>query len=160
VVASERSFKKRRRVGEDGGWISLPPEGQEQAQEVEAEDEKPVVINQDAQPQMTGGLMSHAKLEARFTTTQLVKKAESPTKEQMEGLYWSDNWCQGCSARVKREKEEKEAKRMEWGKGIVQRDEREKARREMELERGKGFERQNEWQQKGLEAYQWSVDEM
>jgi pre-mRNA-splicing factor CWC26 len=45
------------------------------------------------------------------------------------------------AARVKREKEEKEAKRMEWGKGIVQRGEREKARREMELERGKGFER-------------------
>jgi hypothetical protein len=44
VVASERSFKKRRRVGEDGSWISLPPEGQE-AQEVEVEDEKPIVVN-------------------------------------------------------------------------------------------------------------------
>jgi hypothetical protein len=38
-------------------------------------------------------------------------------------------------------KREKEAKRMEWGKGIVQRDKKENARREMELERGKGFER-------------------
>jgi pre-mRNA-splicing factor CWC26 len=88
VVASDGSFKKRRRVmGEDGGWISLPPQSQEQAQEVEVDDEKPVVINQDTQPQMTGGLMSHADLEGRFTTTQLVKKAEGPTKEQMETVY-------------------------------------------------------------------------
>jgi hypothetical protein len=27
VVASDLTFKKRRRGGEDGGWISLPPEG-------------------------------------------------------------------------------------------------------------------------------------
>jgi pre-mRNA-splicing factor CWC26 len=149
VVASDRSFKKRRRVGEDGGWISLPPEGQEQAQEVEADDEKPVVVNQDSQPQMTGGLMSHADLEARFATTQLANtNEEGPTEEQMETVYRDATGrkidtkaARAEAARLKREKEEKEAKRMEWGKGIVQRDERDKARREMELERGKGFER-------------------
>jgi len=152
VVASDRSFKKRRRVGEDGGWISLPPEDQEQAQEIEAEDEKPVVVNQDAQPQMTGGLMSHADLEARFATTQLAnKKGDGPTEEQMETVYRDATGrkidtkaARAEAARLKREKEEKEAKRMEWGKGIVQRDEREKARREMELERGKGFERRKD----------------
>jgi pre-mRNA-splicing factor CWC26 len=146
VVASDRTFKKRRRVGEDGGWISLPPEGQ---QEVEAEDEKPIVVNQDAQPQMTGGLMSHADLEARFATTQLANKnEEGPTEEQMETVYRDATGrkidtkaARAEAARLKREKEEKEARRMEWGKGIVQRDEKAKARREMELERGQGFER-------------------
>ena len=48
------------------------------------------------------------------------------------------------AARLKREEQEKEAKRMEWGKGVVQREERERERKEMELERGKGFERRRD----------------
>jgi hypothetical protein len=40
VVASDQSvLQETKKSGRDGGWISLPPEIQEQAQEIEAEDE-------------------------------------------------------------------------------------------------------------------------
>jgi pre-mRNA-splicing factor CWC26 len=45
------------------------------------------------------------------------------------------------AARRKREAEEKEAKKMEWGKGLVQREEKEQERALMEKERHKGFAR-------------------
>jgi pre-mRNA-splicing factor CWC26 len=38
------------------------------------------------------------------------------------------------AARLKREREEKEAAKMEWGKGIVQKDEEERKRAELALE--------------------------
>jgi pre-mRNA-splicing factor CWC26 len=96
------------------------------------------VVNQDAQPQMTGGLISHADLEARFTTIQLAnKKEEGPTEEQMETVYRN-----ATSRNFDTKAEEGErGETYGLGKGIVQRDETEKAIREMELERGKGFER-------------------
>ena len=43
--------------------------------------------------------------------------------------------------REKREREEELAKKMEWGKGIVQREEEEKRRREVEVLKGKTFAR-------------------
>jgi hypothetical protein len=69
---------------------------------------------------MTGGLMSHADLEARFAVTQWDNKNE----EQTETVY----------------RDAKRRKRRGVWSGI-QRDDKERARREMELEPGKGFER-------------------
>ncbi len=45
------------------------------------------------------------------------------------------------AARRKREREEKEAAKMEWGKGLVQRDEAEKRRKEQEAMRAAPFAR-------------------
>jgi pre-mRNA-splicing factor CWC26 len=87
-------------------------------QEVEAEDERPVVVNQDTQPQMTGGLMSYADLEARFATIRLAnKKEEGSTEEQMETVYrdaagrkFDTKAARAETARLKREKEAKHMK--------------------------------------------------
>lgn len=150
VVASDRTFKKRRKMGDDGGWVKYDAEGQEEKMEdVVPEDEKPIVVNEE-QPRMKGGLMSHAELTAKFSASTMSsnKKDEGPTAEQMETVYRDASGrkidtkaAKAEAARLKREQEEMEAKRMEWGKGIVQREDQEKKRREMELERGKGFER-------------------
>lgn len=43
--------------------------------------------------------------------------------------------------RRKKEREEKEAAKMEWGKGIVQRGEKEEAERRLEEERGRDVAR-------------------
>lgn len=147
VIASDRSFKKRKK-GE--GWVTLGPDGkpiqQEQKEEV-PEDEKPLVV---AAP-MVGGLMSHTDLEKQFgaqTLSTMKKDREGPTEREMETVYRDASGrkidtkaAKAEAARRKREEEEKEAKKMEWGKGLVQREDHERRRKEMEEERGKGFER-------------------
>ena len=45
------------------------------------------------------------------------------------------------AARLKREREEKEAKKMEWGKGLVQREEEEKRQKELAAMRSTAFAR-------------------
>jgi pre-mRNA-splicing factor CWC26 len=64
---------------------------------------------------MTGGLMSHADLEARFATTQFANEKEAPTEEQMETVYRDvtgqkidTKAARAEMARLKREKETKE----------------------------------------------------
>ena len=64
---------------------------------------------------MTGGLISHADLEARFATTQLANEKESTTEEQMETMYRDATGrkidtkaARAEMARLKREKEAKE----------------------------------------------------
>ncbi|KAG8805180.1 Pre-mRNA-splicing factor cwc26 [Serendipita sp. 399] len=144
VVASDRAFKKRKRVGEEDGWVSLPPPGTEQAQE--APDEKPVIVDE---PTRAGGLMSHADLRKKFAQDADVE--ETPTSDQQEtvhrdasGRKIDTKMAKAEAARIKREEEEKAAKRMQWGKGLVQREDLEKRKKEMELERGKGFERRKD----------------
>ena len=44
-----------------------------------------------------------------------------------------------AAAREKRLKEEKEAQKMEWGKGLVQREEEQKRKEQIEKERGRGL---------------------
>lgn len=157
VIASDRSFKKRRKVADDGGWVSLsatgealspPPQEQEQP---EAEDEKPIVVGETEAPRKKGGILSQAELATRFSTQITERNEEGPTAEQMETVYRDSSGrkidtkaAKAEAARLKREQQEQEAKRMEWGKGIVQREEREKERREMVAERGKGFERRRD----------------
>lgn len=154
VVASDRTFKKRKVAtaeegGGGGGWVSLPPSGVEGA-EPEPEDEKPVIVNE---PARSGGLMTHADLQKQFASQMSVQnsKDDEPTPEQQETVYRDASGrkvdtkaAKADAVRRKREEEEKEAKRMEWGKGVVQREEAQQRRREMELERGKGFERRRD----------------
>ena len=45
------------------------------------------------------------------------------------------------AARLRREQGEREAKKMEWGKGLVQRDEEEKRKAELEREKTRGLVR-------------------
>lgn len=154
VVASDRTFKKRRRVADDGGWVSLPPPGADSInqQPEEAEDEKPVVVVEPEAPKKSGGLLSHAELWKKLGTDVSTTSTDAkPTPEQMETVYRDASGrkidtkaAKAEAARQKREQEEQEAKRMQWGKGIVQRQEAQDKRREMELERGRGFERRRD----------------
>ena len=151
VIASDRTFKKRRRVADDGGWVSLPPPGADalDQQPAEAEDEMPVVVVEPEPPKKTGGLLSHAELRKKLgTDTNTSATDTKPPPEQMETVYRDASGrkidtkaAKAEAARQKREQEEQEAKRMQWGKGIVQRQEAQDKRREMESERGRGFER-------------------
>lgn len=45
------------------------------------------------------------------------------------------------AARMKREKEEKDAQKMEWGKGLVQREEKEKRKTQLEKNKSLPFSR-------------------
>ena len=153
VVASDRSFKKRRKVADDGGWVSLTANGEQlpPTEQPEAEDEKPIVVGEPEPVKQKGGLLSQAELAARFSTQITERNEDRPTAEQMETVYRDSSGrkidtkaAKAEAARLKREELEKEARRMEWGKGVVQREEKERERREMELERGRGFERRRD----------------
>jgi pre-mRNA-splicing factor CWC26 len=152
IVASDRSFKKRRKVAtdDDGGWVSLTAAGEPITEQPppEAEDEKPIVVGEVEPPRRKGGLLSQAELQKQFAATVVDKGDDGPTPEQMETVYRDERGrkidtkaAKAEAARLKREEQEKEARRMEWGKGVVQREEVERQKREMEMERGRGFER-------------------
>jgi len=150
IVASDRSFKKRRKVtaGDDGGWVTATGEPITEQPPPEAEDEKPVVVGEVEPPRRKGGLLSQAELQKQFASQVVDKGDDGPTPEQMETVYRDESGrkidtkaAKAEAARLKREEQEKEARRMEWGKGVVQREELERRKREMEMERGRGFER-------------------
>lgn len=146
VVASDRTFKKRKVAGGDsGGWISAaPPE--KPPTPPPAEDEQPVIVEDEAAA--GGGLLSQAELKKRFGAQKRKLKDDLPTLEQQETVYRDasgrkiDTKAERAeAARRKREQEEMDAKRMQWGKGIVQREETEETRKQMERNRLKGFAR-------------------
>jgi len=77
-----------------------------------------------------------------------VEEAEEEIARQQETVYRDASGRKidmkaekAEAARRKREAEGKEAKKLEWGKGLVQRDEKERERSAMEKERHKGFAR-------------------
>lgn len=145
VVASDRTFKKRKTGEGDGGWVPV----NEPLLEEDAEDEKPVVVESTAS-NLSGGLHSHAEIKQRLATQQSSKqqRSQQPTAEEQETIYRDasghkrDTKAERAeAARLKREQEEMEAKRMEWGKGVVQREAEVENKREAELERHRDFAR-------------------
>lgn len=138
IVTSDRSFKKRRKAEGDGGWTSVA------APEQPAADEQPVIV----EPEMIGGLMSHAELRKRQGAQTAEQLKDVETMEQQETVYRDSSGrkidtkaAKAETARLKRQQLEQEAKRMEWGKGIVQRDAEIARKREAEVERGSDFVR-------------------
>ncbi|KAG6842322.1 hypothetical protein C0991_010610 [Blastosporella zonata] len=148
VVASDRGFKKRRvePTGEGSGWATLR-EGIKQESPPPAEDEKPVVVEEPKQ--FIGGLMTASQLQktmgkkdvAPTVTTEEIAQAQETVYRDASGKKIDTKAARAEAARLKREREEKEAQKMEWGKGLVQRDEKEKQKLEMEKQRGKKFAR-------------------
>lgn len=146
VVASDRTFKKRKvAAGDSGGWISAAPPEKPPTPPPE-EDERPVIVEDESGSR--GGLLSQAELQKRFGAQTRKLKEEIPTTEQQETVYRDasgrkiDTKAERAeAARRKREQEEMDAKRMQWGKGLVQRDETEENRKQMERNRLKGFAR-------------------
>ena len=151
VVASDRSFKKRRlEPGGDGGsgWATVreptPPP---------AADEQPVVVatTEEAEP-FRGGLLTKNQIRAKFSSSRDARQEEEEDPEAMaaaqETVYRDGSGRKidmklerAEAARKKREREEREAQKMEWGKGMVQREEAEKRKKEEDRMRQSGFTR-------------------
>ncbi|KAG5642587.1 hypothetical protein DXG03_002538 [Asterophora parasitica] len=148
VVASDRGFKKRRVAAVDGsGQWETVREGIKQESPPPAADEQPVVV-EEAKP-FTGGLMTASQLQKTMSnkdhtptvTAEEIAQAQETVYRDGSGKKIDTKAARAEAARLKREREEKEAQKMEWGKGLVQREEKEKEKLEIERLRGKKFAR-------------------
>ncbi|KAG6899547.1 hypothetical protein C0993_009279 [Termitomyces sp. T159_Od127] len=150
VVASDRGFKKRRVAASDAdagsGW-SVVREGVKQESPPPGEDEKPVVVEESRG--FTGGLMSASQLQRAMggkdvtpsVSAEEIARAQETVYRDASGKKIDTKAARAEAARLKREREEKEAQKMEWGKGLVQREEKERERLELEKQRGRKFAR-------------------
>lgn len=112
-----------------------------------AADEQPQVV----ETSFVGGLVSAAQLKKVLPQNQMAKsedltvdeiaRAQETIYRDATGKKIDTKAARAEAARLKREREEKEAQKMEWGKGLVQREEQEKRRLELERQRGKAFAR-------------------
>lgn len=119
-----------------------------QEEEPEAEDERPQVVVEEDAP-MVGGLVSSSQLqaqrerqkraekEARRLARQEAKEAELRGEDETvyrdaSGRKIDMKLVRAEEAKKERERLEKEMQRMEWGKGLVQREDKEKKKREEE----------------------------
>ena len=141
VVASDRSFKKRRAepgTSGSGGWL--------RAQSPEPEpDERPLVVQEESQPSKPmGGVLTKEQL-ARMRAPVVSKDSVAPQEETVyrdtSGRKIDTKAERAAEARARRIREEKEASKMEWGKGVVQRGEQERRRKELELEKTRDLAR-------------------
>ncbi|KAG6909056.1 hypothetical protein DXG01_002208 [Tephrocybe rancida] len=147
VVASDRGFKKRRvePTEEGSGWATVR-EGVKQ-ETPPPEDEQPVVVEEPKR--LVGGLMTASQLQKTMgrkdatpvVTAEEIAQAQETVYRDASGKKIDTKAARAEAARLKREREEKEAQKMEWGKGLVQREEKEKQKLEMEKQRGKNFAR-------------------
>ncbi|KAF8518404.1 Pre-mRNA-splicing factor of RES complex-domain-containing protein [Hysterangium stoloniferum] len=137
VVASDRSFKKRK-AGE--GWETI----RKADDEPPPADEQPLVVETEEAPM--AGLLTAEQMKKKFGKQ--VVEVEEPDPSQLETVYRDASGrkidtkaAKAEAARLKREREEREAKKMEWGKGLVQRDEQERRKAELEKEKTRGLAR-------------------
>ncbi|KAI0642549.1 Pre-mRNA-splicing factor of RES complex-domain-containing protein [Trametes meyenii] len=154
VVAEDRRFKKRQRADKDSGWQTVregpggsttpPPE----------EDEKPQVVVTEDEPAFTGGLLTSAQLKKKLPKHKPQEPKRSAEEEAAERAAAQETVYRDASgrkvdiaaeraeaARLKREREEKEAAKMEWGKGLVQREDAERRKKDEEAMRSRAFAR-------------------
>lgn len=170
LVVKDRSFKRRKvedissggksgtTKSDGGGWTTIQ-EGATGAQREGGSppppaDELPQIagVVEDAPSAVSGGLLTKAQLRKKLgpKPTEREKRLEEAEENarQQETVYRDASGRKidmkaerAEAARRKREAEEKEAMKMEWGKGLVQREEKERERELMEKERHKAFTR-------------------
>lgn len=144
-LASDRSFKKKMK----SNWEVIQP-GEGVSEDPPPKDEEPLVVETE-QPVFRAGLMTAEQLR------KTLPKKKAPTKQEQEeaaaaaaqetvyrdssGRKIDTKAERAEAARKKREQEELEAQKMEWGKGLVQREEQERMRRELEKEKTRGMAR-------------------
>ncbi|KZV84662.1 hypothetical protein EXIGLDRAFT_654806 [Exidia glandulosa HHB12029] len=152
VEKSDRSFKKRKVAADaDGaGWqtVSGPVKKEGDDDDAPLPDEMPQVVEEEAPKR--GGLVTAAQFRAQQPQQQAVTRATSEERaRQQEQTVYRDAAGRKIdakaeraeAARRRREQEELEARKMEWGKGLVQRDEQERLRQELEKEKTRGMAR-------------------
>ncbi|KAF7375862.1 Pre-mRNA-splicing factor CWC26 [Mycena sanguinolenta] len=145
VVATDRSFKKRKLTPNDegSGWATIQPGIKEETPP--PADEQPQVV----ETTVLGGLVTAQQLKKALpqsnvdttVTAEEMALAQETIYRDSSGKKINTKAARAEAARLKREREEKEAQKMEWGKGLVQRDEAEKRKQELEAQRGKKFAR-------------------
>lgn len=152
VVASDRGFKKRKTGGEENGWSTVR-EGVKKEETPPLDDERPQVV-EPAKP-FKGGLLSREQLKAALPGASSTTKEVSINRDDKgEAVDHQETVYRDASgrkidmkaeraeaARKKREREAKEAERMEWGKGLVQREEAEKQKKQLETMKNRDFAR-------------------
>lgn len=150
VVATDRGFKKRKvaSAAAESSWITVQ-EGvgaMEVKEESPQPDEQPTVVDAPL-----GGLVDSRQLK-RLMPQHNVEPTDAMTAEEIamakETVYRDSSGkkidtkaARAHAARLKRLREEKEAQKMEWGKGLVQREEAEKRKKELEKNRNGPFSR-------------------
>lgn len=148
VVANDRGFKKRKVVNAsaESSWITVQ-EGQVKEETPPPADEQPMVVDApftgglvDAQ-QLKKMLPQHNLTNASDLTAEEIARAQETVYRDSSGKKIDTKAARAEAARLKRLRLEKEAQRMEWGKGLVQKDEAEKRRQELEKQRGTAFAR-------------------
>jgi len=141
VMASDRAFRKRQKTDGGSGWATV-----REAEQVPA-DEQPQVVGEPEE--FKGGLMTAEQLKMKFgkktakndMTEEEIAAAQETVYRDTSGRKVDTAAERAEAARKKREREELEAKKMEWGKGLVQRDEAEKKKRELEELKSRPFAR-------------------
>ncbi|KAF8442480.1 Pre-mRNA-splicing factor of RES complex-domain-containing protein [Boletus edulis BED1] len=146
AVASDRSFKKRK-TDDRSGWIRVQEGVKQEESPPPPEDEQPTVVEE--QRPFKGGLIraeelrkqtkSHVKQDEE--AQEALEAAQETVYRDASGRKIDMKLARAEAARKKREKEEKDAKKMEWGKGLVQREEREKHRSQLEKNKALPFSR-------------------
>jgi pre-mRNA-splicing factor CWC26 len=159
VVASDRSFKKRRTVAvkdgtadaEGSGWTTVR-EGERTGNTPPPPDEQPQVVEPGT---FTGGLLKASEMKKHIKNQKDVERKQRGTEtaeEQEEARLAQETVYRDATgrkidtkaekaeaARRKREMEEREAQKMEWGKGLVQREDKAARAAQLERERNRGL---------------------
>jgi len=154
VIASDRGFKKRKvaPADEGSGWATIqggPGYGSKEESPPPAADEQPVIVDDPSVQKSIGGLLTAQQLKkalpqsnvATTATEEEIAQAQETVYRDSSGRKIDTKAARAEAARLKREREEKEARKMEWGKGLVQKDEEEKKKMELEKLKGKAFAR-------------------
>ncbi|EJD49737.1 hypothetical protein AURDEDRAFT_182845 [Auricularia subglabra TFB-10046 SS5] len=145
VEKSDRSFKKRRL----DNWTTVSAPAPDPVKEEPPEDEQPLVVDAEAH-RPRGGIVTAAQFRAtqpaapvqeQATEEERQRQAEETVYRDASGKKIDTKAARAAAARAKREQEELEARKMEWGKGIVQREEQERIRQEMERDKHRGHAR-------------------
>jgi pre-mRNA-splicing factor CWC26 len=155
VVASDRGFKKRRvapvagsSTEEGGGWATVR-EGVKEKTPPPTEDEQPLVVSAPA-PAFKGGLLTKAQVaqaipSVKTSSHEMTKEEAAAAQETIyrdaSGRKIDMKAEKAEAARKKREREAKEAEKLQWGKGLVQRDEAEQTRKKLEKMKTTSFAR-------------------
>lgn len=146
VIAEDRGFKKRQRTDEGSGWATIRG-GEREESPPPADDEQPQVVEEE--PKFKGGLLTGEQLKKTLPRERPAKAEAREDAAQAQETVYRDSSGRRVdmaaeraeAARKKREREEAEAKKMEWGKGLVQREDREKRRAEEAKMRARPFAR-------------------
>ena len=130
VIEKDRGFKKRKvdqkAVEASGGWAVIQ-------ESIEQEEEPQLVLSHEPEERPKG--------QSEGISEEDIARMQETVYRDASGRRIDTKAERAEAARLKRAREEQEAKKMEWGKGLVQKDEEEKRKREIEKQKATAFAR-------------------